>query len=104
MKIVFPGQKIKLWVLYKENSIVVPNLTDLTVEGVDGNGQSVLLSQSLIENGSVPGLYEYTWLGNVTSNIDVETIVFIYYKKAAELILMEEYFFDILEDQDGAAV
>ena len=62
MKTFEPGQTIRLSIDYQENGEKVTGLTDLKVEGIDSEGNTVLSEQTLVETISdSSGRYEYDW-------------------------------------------
>lgn len=99
MRVAAPGIIVKLWMIYQEDGIVVTGLTNLTVEGKDITGASVLTPQALTEIGST-GEYKYDWN---TESIELETYVNIIFKKSGEILTDEQYYFDVQEDMDAQA-
>jgi len=99
MKVISPGQIIKLWLVYQENGINITGLTDLTVTAKDQN-ENIVLSQPLTEIGST-GEYIYNWN---TASISLENTIRVYYKKGEIALTTEEYYVDVVEDQDGMII
>jgi hypothetical protein len=101
MRIISPiDSPVKLWVLYQENTIAITGLIDLTVEVLDKDDSILLAGQTLTEVEST-GRYEYSW---DTTSVPQDTYAFAYFKKAGEIIHIEEYYFTIVEDADGMAL
>jgi hypothetical protein len=97
MIIAYPGQILRLAIIYQESGIITSGLTDLTVEGRYDSGEVILIETSLVEKGS-EGEYYFLW---DSTGIVIEEKVTIYYKKGSLILDVEEYYFDILEDSDG---
>ena len=101
MKVVEPVQTIKLFLVYLENNMPVTGLIDLTVTGLDRLGNVILDETALGEKISPDGEYFYMW--NVNNSNLLDKFVNIYYKKGSEILDIEEFYFQLLEDMDGVA-
>lgn len=95
-----PGQILRLAIIYMQNGAVVSGLADLTVTAKYADGSVVLASTSLVEEGTT-GEYKYLW---DTTGISREKAVTVYYKKGSLILDVEEYYFDVLEDDDGKMI
>lgn len=101
MKSIEPNQTIQLFIFYMENNVPITGLTDLTVKGIDSQGNVILAQTSMTEEISTPGKYFYMW--DVNNNNLLDKFVNIYYKKGSEVLDIEEFFFTFTEDMDGHA-
>ena len=99
MKTVTPGTMIRLWICYQENGNTITDLTDLTVIGYDTQENTVLPQQTLTEYNNT-GYYFYDW---DTSGIGSEETIKVFFEKNDSLLVVEEYYFDFLDDGDAQA-
>lgn len=95
--IVNPGTVLRLGIIYIENGAVVTGLTDLTVTAKNAAGVVLLANTGLVEEGT-SGEYIYMWN---TTGINLEEAVTVYYKKGSVTLDIEQFYFDVIEDQDG---
>lgn len=99
MKTLYPDT-IKLWVLYQEDGVVQSGLTDMTIDVRYSDGTAIITGQALTEEGTT-GVYAYSW--NATS-VTLDKLIEAVYKKGLDIIEIEEYVFQVIEDQDGTAL
>lgn len=97
MRIVSPNTIVRLNFVYQEDSKAVSGLTNMKVKVNYENGTSALAETAMEEIG-VTGEYYYDFN---TTGIDKENLMKVYYIYDADVIGIEEFIVDIVEDQDG---
>jgi len=91
---------IKLWIHYQENGVSVSGLTNLYVDIKYVDGTNILSGQMLTEEGS-SSVYSYIWDAR---SVQLGRMVNVTFRQNTIVLEVEEYVFDITEDQDGIII
>lgn len=97
---VFPGQAVRCGIIIQENGVPITGLTNVKID-VFKNDVSLLTDVSLTESTLKDGEYYYLFSANDTLSYDVDDRVTVYFYRGTDLLDIEEYYVDIIEDSDG---